>query len=340
MKMNNSARELLKRYLLGVQKELGGKQGEDIAAEIESYIGDLLEERYSSAEEIGTVELEAVLKEMGAPRKVARQYGPQRYLIGPRLFPVYWLVLRILIAVVAGSLALSYFISIGIQQEMAPALGFLEFLGSLFSGLLAAAGAVTFVFAGIEYGIENHELDEIKEMDDFKLSDLPDLPEKEHVFRPIGAIAEIIVTILGMAFFTYLRFTDGALPYFINPNQFGGMGRVFTDNFVQFIPVILVLNGLEIGRAATLLAQGRYTSLTNWWAIIDKGANTVLSVFLLNAMPLVTLEFFRQILGLNLGPQADATANTVISVLIGLSIVGGLVDIIRSTIQEVRNPTY
>jgi hypothetical protein len=340
MKMNNSARELLKRYLLGVEKELGGKQSEDIAAEIESYIGDLLEERYGSTEEIGTEELEAVLKEMGAPRKVARQYGPQRYLIGPRLFPVYWLVLRILIAVMAGSLALSYFISIGIQQEMAPALGFLEFLGSLFSGLLAAAGAVTIIFGGIERGIENRELDEIKEMDEFKPSDLPDLPEKEHVFHPIGAIAEIIVTILGMAFFTYLRFTDGALPYFINPNEFGGMGRVFTDNFVQFIPVILVLNGLEIGRAATLLAQGRYTALTNWWAIIDKGANTVLSVFLLNAMPLITLDLFRHIPGLNPGAQADGVANTVLSILIGLSIVGGLVDIIRSTIHEVRNPTY
>ena len=340
MKMNNSARELLKRYLLGVQKELGGKQSEDIAAEIESYIGDLLEERYGSKEEIGTEELETILKEMGAPRKVARQYGPQRFLIGPRLFPVYWLVLRILIAVVAGSLALSYFISIGIRQETAPALGFLEFLGSLFSGLLAAAGAVTIIFGGIERGIENHELDEIKEMDEFKLSDLPDLPEKEHAFSTVGAIAEIIVTILGMAFFTYLRFTDGALPYFINPNEFGGMGRVFTDNFVQFIPVILVLNGLEIGRAATLLAQGRYTALTNWWAIIDKGANTVLSVFLLNAMPLVTLDLFRHIPGLNPGTQADGIANTVLSILIGLSIVGGLVDIIRSTIQEVRNPTY
>ncbi|BBB47672.1 HAAS signaling domain-containing protein [Pelolinea submarina] len=340
MKMNNSAQELLMRYLLGVKRELGGKDSDDIAAEIESYIGDLLEERYSSTEEIGTEELEAVLKEMGAPRKVARLYGPQRYLIGPRLFPVYWLVLRILVAVVAGSLALSYFISIGIQQEMAPALGFLEFLGSVFSGVLAAAGSVTIVFGCIERGIENHELDEIKEMDEFKLSDLPDLPEKEHVFHPAGAIVEIIVTILGMAFFTYLRFTNGALPYFINPNEFGGMGRIFTDNFLQFIPVILVLNGLEIGRAATLLAQGRYTALTNWWAIIDKGANMVLSVFLLNAMPLVTLEFFRQIPGLNPGPQADGVANTVLSILIGLSIVGSLVDIIRSTIQEVRNPTY
>ena len=340
MKMNKSAQELLKRYLLGVQKELGGKEREDIAAEIESYIGDLLEERFGSAKEIGTEELETVLKEMGAPRKVARQYGPQRYLIGPRLFPVYWLVLRILVAVVAGSLALSYFISVGIQQEMAPVMGFLEFLGSVFSGVLAAAGSITIVFGLIERGIENHELDEIKEMDEFKFSDLPDLPEKEHVFRPIGAIAEIIVTILGMTFFTYLRFTNGALPYFINPNEFGGMGRIFTDNFVQFIPVILVLNGLEIGRAATLLAQGRYTALTNWWSIIDKGANTVLSVFLLNALPLVTLEFFGRITGTNIGPQADATANTVVAVLIGLSIVGGLVDIIRSTIQEVRNPTY
>jgi hypothetical protein len=340
MKMNNSARELLKRYLLGVKRKLGGIDRDDIAAEIESYIGDLLEERYGSQDEIGEGEVEAILKEMGAPFKVAAQYGPQRYLIGPRLFPVYWLVLRILAAVVAGSLALSYFISIGIEQDMSIGRGLLEFLGSVFSGVLSAAGAVTIVFAGIEYGIENHELDEIKEMEEFDISDLPELPEKEQPFRPTGAIVEIIFTILGMAFFTYLRFTDGTLPYYISPNKPVGMARFFTNNFLQFIPVILVLNGLEIGRAATLLAQGRYTSLTNWWSIIDKGANMVLSVFLLNALPLVTLEVFGRITGTNIGPQADATANTVVAVLIGLSILGGIVDIIRSTVQEVRNPAY
>ena len=77
----------MQRYLLAVKKELGGKQREDITAEIESYIYDLLEERHPEAKEIGTSELEAILKEMGAPRKVAAQYSPQRYLIGPRLFP-------------------------------------------------------------------------------------------------------------------------------------------------------------------------------------------------------------------------------------------------------------
>jgi hypothetical protein len=340
MKMNKSAQELLARYLLGVERELGGKESKDITAEIESYIGDLLEERYGDKKEIGKEELEAVLKEMGSPRKVAGQYGPQHYLIGPRLFPIYWLVLRILLAVVAGSLALSFFISIGIEQETAPALGFLEFLGSLFSGLLSAAGAVTIIFGGIERAMENRQLDELKDLEEFKLSDLPDLPEKERIFRPAFAIMEIFFIALGMAFFIYIRITGGMLPYFINPSEFGGMGRIFTDNFLQFIPVILMLNGLEIGRAATLLAQGKRTALTNWWAIIDKGANMVLSVFLLNAMPLVTLEFFRLIPGLNPGVPADQIANMVLSILIGLSILGSLVDIIRSTIHEVRNPTY
>ena len=52
MKLNRSARELLDRYLLGVKRELTGNQREDIAAEIESYILDLLDERFPKTKEI------------------------------------------------------------------------------------------------------------------------------------------------------------------------------------------------------------------------------------------------------------------------------------------------
>jgi len=88
MKLNRSARELLDRYLLAVKRELTGKQREDIAAEIESYLLDLLEERFPKSKETTAAQVKEILQEMGAPRKVAAQYSSQRYLVGPRLFPL------------------------------------------------------------------------------------------------------------------------------------------------------------------------------------------------------------------------------------------------------------
>ena len=340
MKMNNAAQELLKRYLLAIKRDLGTQQGEDITAEIESYIGDLLEERFGGDTEVGAEELEAVLKEMGSPRKVAAQYRPQRYLIGPRLFPIYWLVLRILAAVVAGSLALSFFISIGLRQEGVPTQAFLEFLGSIFSGVLSGAGSVTLVFAIMERLMENREVQELKDLEEFKLSELPELPQDEQAFHPVGSSFEIVLGALGIAFFTYLRITGGALPIYANPSEKIGMGSIFTENFLQFIPVILVLAGLEIGRNVTLLAQGRRSALTSWWAIAGKGANLILNGFMISALPLITLDLFRRIPGLNPSAQADQIANSILAILLGLSILGGVVDIIRSTLRELRNPTY
>ena len=84
MKLNNSARVLLDRYLLGVRRALTGKKREDIAAEIESSLLDRLEERFLGDQEISEAQVKEVLQEMGSPRKLASSFEPQRSLIGPR----------------------------------------------------------------------------------------------------------------------------------------------------------------------------------------------------------------------------------------------------------------
>jgi len=346
MKLNKAANELLNRYLLGVKRELGGREREDIAAEIESYIYDLLAERHPKAEEITVSDLTAVLKEMGAPRKVAAQYSPQRYLIGPRLFPVYWLVVRIIAAVVAGALTLSLTISSAIPPpaQLWPTL--LEYLGSIWSGVLSAAAAVTLVFAIIERASEGKCMEdmkgfeELKELDEFKLDELPDLPENESAFSLVGTSIECVLGVLGLAFFTYIRGTGGYIPIHLNPDAPTQMARIFTDSYMLFVPVILGLTGLEVARSITLLAQARHSSLTNWWEIVLKGADLVLAGFLLTAMPIVTLDFFTKITGSADALRFDPTVNTALTVIIALSMLGSLIEIIKKSVREVRSPAY
>jgi len=203
MKLNRSARELLDRYLLAVKRELTGKQRVDIAAEIESYLLDLLEERFPETEEVTKPQIEEILQEMGAPRKVAAQYMPQRYLIGPRLFPAYLLVLKIVVAAVVGALILSLVITSVIRETSFAWLAILEYFGTIWSGIFSTAGSITIVFAIIERVSAGKEIKEIDELQEFKIHDLPELPAEEKEPSKIGTSIEIALGIIGLAFFIY-----------------------------------------------------------------------------------------------------------------------------------------
>ncbi len=94
---------LIDKYIAEVGKHLPRKNRADIEAEIRSTLEDMLDERTQgkgSADETTVMEL---LKEYGAPREVAATYKPHPYLIGPRMFPMFEMILRIVFAVVIGA---------------------------------------------------------------------------------------------------------------------------------------------------------------------------------------------------------------------------------------------
>jgi hypothetical protein len=89
--------DLVNRYLNGVRFWLPGKQRDDILAELSEDLRSQIEEREATlGRSLGEADLVALLKERGDPMRVASAYLPQRSLIGPALFPVYTLVLKIL----------------------------------------------------------------------------------------------------------------------------------------------------------------------------------------------------------------------------------------------------
>jgi len=340
MKLNKSAHELLDRYLLAVKRELTGKQREDIAAEIESYLLDLLEERFPKIKEITETQIKEILQEMGAPRKVAAQYSPQRYLIGPRLFPAYFLVLKIVVAAVVGAFTLSTVINSVIGETSTTWLAGLEYFGAIWNGALSAGGSLTLVFALIERFGEGKEIKEIDELQKFKLHDLPDLPVEEKEPSKIGLSIEIALGIIGIAFFTYIQSTGGYVPYFLNPGTGMQLARVFTDNFLQYVPLILALAGLDLTRNMTLLIQGYHNALTNWWQICTQGAHVVLMAFLIKSLPLITLDAFRMIGGADVDfAHLESLANTGIAIGMAVGIVGTSINIIRKVVREIRSPS-
>ena len=94
---------LIDKYIAEVGKHLPRRNRADIEAEIRSTLEDMLEERTQGTGPADEATVMQLLKEYGSPREVAATYKTHQYLIGPRLFPIFEMVVRIVFAVVAGA---------------------------------------------------------------------------------------------------------------------------------------------------------------------------------------------------------------------------------------------
>lgn len=92
--------QLLERYLRVVKFWLPKDQRQDIAAELSEDIQSEVSEREAElGRKLDEAELDAILHRFGHPMLVAERYLPQQHLIGPELFPLYRLVLKIAVLV-------------------------------------------------------------------------------------------------------------------------------------------------------------------------------------------------------------------------------------------------
>ncbi len=150
--------ELVERYLLAIRFWLPKQQKEDIAAELSEEIRAQVEERAATlGRELTEGEVEALLRRFGAPLVVANRYLPQESLIGPMLFPIYRLVVKIVALcflvpwmVVGVVLAVCRFtcgFGTGNASVWETAV---QLFGSTLSTGLVSMGLITFVFATLE----------------------------------------------------------------------------------------------------------------------------------------------------------------------------------------------
>ncbi|HET7143088.1 MAG TPA: hypothetical protein VFI68_03615, partial [Anaerolineales bacterium] len=186
--------KLIDRYVTEVGRRLPLVKGrKDIENELRSTLEDMLEDRSQKsgkpADEAMEVEL---LKEYGAPQKVAETYNPTPYLIGPRLFPKFLIILKIVIAAVALGLTIATGIQIMTQSPMM-AVELLKVIGggllNIVSASIAAFGNIALVFALIERFAPASEfkMEEKKEWDPASLMKEPE-PQDVKMWEPILGI--------------------------------------------------------------------------------------------------------------------------------------------------------
>lgn len=142
--------EILDRYLQAVRKFLPWQRQDDIIAELRANMESQLEDAEAErGRPLSKVEVEELLKKMGRPMLVASRYQPQRSLIGPMLFPIYWYVLRMALLWVC----IIYVIAMVIVAPLtsSQAVNAVDSLLRLPVVLFYTAGWVTLVFVAMEF---------------------------------------------------------------------------------------------------------------------------------------------------------------------------------------------
>lgn len=182
--------DLIERYIYAVTKHMKASMKKDVAAELNSIIQDMLEER---CQEVIPTEhdIKVVLTELGTPTELAQKYNgdSQDCLIGPPYYGTYRYVLRIVLACVAGGMFIAQVIAATTAHEIWFMVIF-QTIGGILGGMLSAFAFVTLLFAFFyKRGIK------VEGMTD-SLDNLPPVPENKNKIPKADAIVGIIFSVI------------------------------------------------------------------------------------------------------------------------------------------------
>lgn len=336
--------EIIKRYIYSIQRRLPMKGKEDIAKEINSLIFDELEGTYGKREEYTNEQVEAVLKEMGHPREVAARYrGDKQLLIGPELFPIY----KMVIAIVIGAVTLGLVISFIVQSVTSAVDGisglwfyfssFAQLFATLFSTLLSVVGSITIVFALIEHFGKFTEKD-IKMFEDWKPKDLPELPNENERVRMWEPIVAMCVIVLGFTWLNFYFASHGSIPFMINPDASTALIPIFDVVVLREYLILWNLSlAMSFGLQLALLKQGKWQLGTRLFEVLISLLGIVILAKMYNGEMLVALDgIIAQFGHHNWMDTFQKYYYIGIKVLIFLSSFGVVINIIKLVFQQAR----
>ena len=241
--------ELIDRYVYEVGRHLPRKNRADIQVELQSTLVDALEARVQGEPSQGDVV--ELLKEFGPPQKVAASYWPQgQYLIGPSLFPLFRMVVGIVVTVFIIVQLVLLGIAMVFNQEILTFLSVLDIFSEMIGSAFTAFSIVVIVFAVLQrFDVRPDTVDA-----DWDPRELPQVEEVDTVSRA-GTVAEITFSLVIIAILLFLPDKIGVV---ISP----GMQIILNPVIRNYIPMIILSISLGIALDVILLWRGRWETGT------------------------------------------------------------------------------
>jgi len=253
--------DLIERYVREVGRHLPRKNRADIQAELQSTLVDTLEAQVGV--EASQEEVIDLLKEFGPPERVAASYWPEgQYLIGPKLYPLFRMVVGIALSVFAIVQLVLLGVTIVFNQETLPAL---EFFGEFIASIFFAFGIIVLVFAVLQ----RFDVRPETETEEWDPRDLPAIEETDTINRG-WTVAEITV---GLIIIAILLFLPDKIGVVLSP----GMEFILNPVIFSYIPLIILTMLLGIGLDVILLWRGRWELSTR----IAKIATNLFGIYVL-----------------------------------------------------------
>ncbi|MCK4724640.1 MAG: hypothetical protein KAT29_02505 [Anaerolineales bacterium] len=240
--------ELIDRYVHEVGRHLPRKNRTDIQAELQSTLVDTLEARVEGEPSLDDeVEL---LQEFGSPQAVAASYWPEgQYLIGPRLYPLFRMVVGIVLIVFVIVQLVLLGVAVVFNQEILSFLSILDILGEMIGSVFTAFSIIVIVFAILQRFDVRPETDQ-----EWDPRDLPQVEEDDTVSRG-GTVAEITISLVIIAVLLFLPDKIGVV---VSP----GMEVILNQVIISYIPLIILSILLGIALDVILLWRGRWETGT------------------------------------------------------------------------------
>ena len=264
----------IERYIYAVGQRLPRGQREDIKKELHSLILDAVDEKVAiNRQEYGQMynttedDVIEVLENFGNPEEVASNYLPQtKYLIGPGLYHIYMMVLKIVLAAVGIGLTVATLVSVSFGQgpvvETLLKLP-LQFIG----GAISATGSITIVFALIQYFTANDAVStDIQLNEGWRVKDLPPVPLPSNQLKRSSIIAEICF--ISLAIVLVNLFLDRVAVFYVEQGATTFI-PLFNMGIIRgYIPYINLLLLLSIALAVYKLKQAQWTITTRLGSIV------------------------------------------------------------------------
>lgn len=275
--------EMIERYVYDVVRRLPEKQREDLKKELITLIEDMLEERMDNGKS-EKENVEAVLRELGSPAVLADKYrGEKQCLIGGEYYNTYIQVLKIVLTCVAAGMVIAAGVSFCVHS-IVPGMevnGLVNVIEEGIIGIASIPGACIQAFGILTLIFVILERNQVKLQDkgDWKLEELPTVPEKKAMLSRVDSIIGIVFTVLVSIMFIYVPQLMGA--WLTNADGYVVAIPVFNLTiWDQVLPLFLISMAAGLADELTKLIVGRYNLTVMWVNIATSSIVIALSLYI------------------------------------------------------------